>query len=104
MATRESQYIEQQINETEQELRILRSEREWSESVICSYCLKREAVVSRRCQPCQDYLDRLHASDRQADRDYGAGMVIRAALNYAARERGGIRRQRSGRRDLQHGG
>lgn len=59
--------------------------------MTCVYCLHREAVVSRRCWPCQDYLDQLHSSDDPRDRLYGALLVLRAAVCYQNRLRGGDR-------------
>lgn len=60
--------------------------------MVCSYCLKAEAVVSRRCQACADYLDRLHSSDDLADRQYAAVLVLRAAIWFNARRGGGLRK------------
>lgn len=60
--------------------------------MVCSYCLQRDAVLSRRCQPCADYLDQLHSSDDEDDVMYGVLLRWRAGMYYTDRLRGGERR------------
>jgi hypothetical protein len=46
--------------------------------VVCIYCLRRPAEIARRCFECHVYLDQLHSSDDQADREYASLIVLRA--------------------------